>query len=341
LPKFFQTESLKKITMKKFGLLIFTALLLTSCSDLQFQKLEGGALGTYYAITYKGKENLKLQFGVDSILKSIDETFSIFNPTSITSKINNNQEITINNDFVEVFKIALHIAKETDGALDITIGPLVNLWGFGKDERKADISQAEIDSVMTLIGWWKVCRDGNSILKQNPDIQLNFNALAKGYAVDKVADYLVAQGYKDCVVDIGGEIVAKGKKYHDQEWNIGLQTPTRTRDGEMRAEESFHLRDRAVATSGNYRNYFEENGQRFTHIIDPKTGRPEKSNLLSVTVIADQCVMADAYATAFMVMGKEKTKGFLANHPELTCIFISDNQGQYQTEVCNPIDTNN
>ena len=108
----------------------------------------------------------------------------------------------------------------------------------------------------------------------------------------------------------------------------------------MRAEETFHLYNRAVATSGNYRNYFEENGKRYAHIINPKSGRPEKSNLLSVTVIADQCVVADAYATAFMVMGKEKTKSFLANHPELTCIFISDSQGQYQTEVCNPISTN-
>ena len=326
--------------MKKIGIGLFTILLLVSCSDLQFQKMEGGALGTYYAITYKGKENPKLQAGVDSILNSINETFSIFNENSLVSKLNDNQEVILNKDFIEVFTIAQRIGKETDGALEMTIGPLVNLWGFGKDERNTDLTQEVIDSVLTLIGYQKIHLEENKIIKDNPSIQLNFNALAKGYAVDKVADYMVAQGYKDCVVDIGGEIVAKGKKYHDQEWNIGLQTPTRTRDGEMRAEETFHLYNRAVATSGNYRNYFEENGKRYTHIIDPKTGRPEKSNLLSVTVIADQCVVADAYATAFMVMGKEKTKRFLNNHPELTCIFIFDDQGQYQTEVCNPISTN-
>ena len=247
----------------------------------------------------------------------------------------------MNKDFIEVFTIAQRIGKETDGALEMTIGPLVNLWGFGKDDPEYKwISQEIIDSVLTLVNYQKIHLEGDKIIKDNPYIQLNFNALAKGYAVDKVADYMVAKGYKDCVVDIGGEIVAKGKKYHDQEWNIGLQTPTRTRDGEMRAEETFHLYNRAVATSGNYRNYFEENGKRYAHIINPKSGRPEKSNLLSVTVIADQCVVADAYATAFMVMGKEKTKSFLANHPELTCIFISDSQGQYQTEVCNPISTN-
>ena len=247
----------------------------------------------------------------------------------------------LNEDFIEVFTIAQRIGKETDGALEMTIGPLVNLWGFGKDDPEYKwISQEMIDSVLTFVNYQKIHLEGDKIIKENPSIQLNFNALAKGYAVDKVADYMVAHGYMNCVVDIGGEIVAKGQKYHDQEWNIGLQTPTRTRDGEMRSEQSFHLCNRAVATSGNYRNYFEENGQRYAHIINPKTGRPEKSNLLSVTVIADQCVVADAYATAFMVMGKEKTKIFLTNHPELTCFFITDHRGQYQTEVCNPLDTN-
>lgn len=322
--------------MKKIGIFCMAALLFISCSDLRFHKFEGSALGTYYAITYKGKENPSLPSGVDSILNDINNTFSIFNPSSIISKVNNNQEVILNNDFIEVFRLAQQIGKETDGALEMTIGPLVNLWGFGQSERKLDISQAEIDSILTLIGYWKVRCDGNTIIKENPNIQLNLNALAKGYAVDKVADYLMEKGYRDCVVDIGGEIVAKGKKYHDQEWNIGIQTPTITRDGEMRSAESFHLQDRATATSGNYRNYFEENGQRYTHIIDPATGRPEKSNLLSVTVIADHCVIADAYATAFMVMGMQKTKDFLATHPELTCIFISDDHGNYKTEVCNP-----
>lgn len=327
--------------MKKFGILVFAILLLTSCSDLQFQKIEGGALGTYYAITYKGKENPSLQKGIDSILNSINETFSIFNASSVISKINDNQEVRINNDFIEVFHIAQRIGQETDGAFEMTIGPLVNLWGFGKDERNTNITQEMIDSVLTFVGYQKVHLEGTTITKDNTDIQLNFNALAKGYAVDKVAEYLVAKGYKDCLVDIGGEIVAKGKKYHDQEWNIGLQTPTRTRDGEMRSEETFHLQNKAVATSGNYRNYFEENGQRYTHIIDPKTGHPEKSNLLSVTVIADRCVVADAYATAFMVMGVEKTKTFLAKHPELTCIFITDNQGKFKTEVFQTVSINN
>jgi thiamine biosynthesis lipoprotein len=327
--------------MKNLGIWILAILLMSSCSNMQFHKIEGSALGTYYAITYKGKENPSLQQGIDSILNEINNNFSIFNPSSVISKINDNQEVILNDDFVEVFTIAQQIGQETDGALEMTIGPLVNLWGFGKDHRNEEISQTTIDSVMNLVDYHKIRLENGKITKDNPDIQLNFNALAKGYAVDKVAEYMVGKGYKDCVVDIGGEIVARGKKYHDQEWNIGIQTPTKTRDGEMRSDQSFHLQDKATATSGNYRNYFEENGQRYTHIINPKTGRPEKSNLLSVTVIADRCVVADAYATAFMVMGQKEAERFLKNHPELCCIFIYDDQGEYQLKVCNPVKTNN
>jgi thiamine biosynthesis lipoprotein len=325
---------MKVSVLTKIGFICcFSALFLSACSDYQFHKIEGSALGTYYAITYKGKEMPELQKNIDSILNVINENFSIFNPNSIISKVNNNQEVTLNEDFVEVFEMAQRIGQETDGALEMTIGPLVNLWGFGKDERVSDLLQATIDSVLTFVGYRKIRIENDQIIKDNPNIQLNFNALAKGYAVDKVADFLVSKGYKDCVVDIGGEIVAKGKKYHDQQWNIGVQTPTKTRDGEMRSAQTFHLQDQATATSGNYRNYFEEDGQRYTHIIDPVTGRPEKSNLLSVTVIADRCIIADAYATAFMVMGVDKTKKLLDNHPELTCIFITDNHGDYQLEV--------
>ncbi len=318
---------------KNFLYLIVLLLGMTSCSDLQFQHIDGNAFGTYYAVTYKGKENLQLQHSVDSILNEINATFSIFNDSSIISKINTNQDVILNDDFIEVFSIAQKIGEETDGTFEMTIGPLVNLWGFGKENRDINITQTQIDSVLQLVGYQKISIKNQQIVKENPAIRLDFNALAKGYAVDKVAEFLVSQGYQDCLVDIGGEIVAKGKKYHDEKWNIGVQEPTETRDGEIRSAQTFHLCDQATATSGNYRNYFEENGQRYTHIINPNTGCPEKSNLLSVTVIADRCVMADAYATAFMVMGMDKSKKFLQNHPELQCIFIYDHHGEYKLEV--------
>lgn len=319
--------------MKKIFLLFCVAITLASCSDLQFHHIDGNAFGTYYAVTYKGKDNPDLQPAIDSILNQVNNDFSIFNEQSLISQINDNKEVALSNDFIEVFNIAQKIGQETEGAFEMTIGPLVNLWGFGKNERQSDISQEEIDSILQYVGYWKINIQNQKIIKENPYIRLDFNALAKGYAVDKVANLLVSRGYADCLVDIGGEIVAKGKKYRDEEWNIGIQEPTETRDGEMRSAQTFHLCDKATATSGNYRNYFEENGQRFTHIINPKTGHPEKSNLLSVTVIADRCVTADAYATAFMVMGMDKTKKFLRNHPEITCVFIYDDHGKYKLEV--------
>lgn len=319
--------------LKKLFYFLALACLFFSCSEMQIQRFEGTAFGTYYAVTYKGNANADLQVGVDSIINEINNTFSVFNNQSIISKVNKNEDVVLNNDFITVFQKAYQIGDETGGALEMTIGPLVNLWGFGNQKVQShNIDSAMIDSVRQYVGYTKVNIENRKIVKKDSRIELNFNALAKGYAVDKVADFMVDKGYDNVLVDIGGEIVAKGKKYPDQEWNIGLQTPTKTRDGEMRSEQSFHLSDRAVATSGNYRNYFEENGERFTHIINPQTGYPEKSNLLSVTVIAPDCISADAYATAFMVMGKEKTKHFLQNHPEISVFFVTGDNGKFKTE---------
>lgn len=318
--------------MKKILLFCALGLFLTNCSQLQFQHIEGSAFGTYYAITYKGKAKPDLQAGVDSILRMVNSQFSVFDSSSLVSRINNNQDFTLTEDFITVFNKAQFIAQETNGAFDMTIGPLVDIWGFGRSKRQENISQECIDSILTCIGYDKIHITDGQLVKNDIRIQLNFNALAKGYAVDKVAEYLVSQGYNDVLVDIGGEIVAKGKKYPDEEWNIGIQTPTISRDGEMRSEQSFHLFNKAVATSGNYRNYFEEDGIRYTHIIDPTTGRPEKSTLLSVSVIMEDCMSADAYATAFMVMGKTKTMNFLLKHPEITCYFISGENGDYKVE---------
>lgn len=318
---------------KKTVYFLLLSCLFISCSEMQIQRFEGSAFGTYYAVTYKGKMNPTLQPAVDSIINEINNTFSVFNNQSIVSRINNNQEVELNDDFIAVFQKAYQVGNETDGALEMTIGPLVNLWGFGKQKvQNHNVDSLELDSVRQYVGYDKVKIVDGKLLKDDPRIELNFNALAKGYAVDKIADYLVMKGYENVLVDIGGEIVAKGKKYQDQEWNIGLQTPTITRDGEMRSEQSFHLCDRAVATSGNYRNYFEENGQRFTHIINPKTACPERSNLLSVTVITSDCMTADAYATAFMVMGKEKTIQFLKSHPEISVFFVTGENGKFKTE---------
>ena len=237
-----------------------------------------------------------------------------------------------NNDFLKVLEASLEISKQTHGAFDCTCQPLIELWGFGRKNQKQIVSQEQIDSVKQFVGRQLVSIQDGRVAKADPRVQLNFNAIAKGYAVDQVARFLNEQGYADCIVEIGGEVVARGTK-NGKPWRVGIQVPTDTPDGPAESSESFELRDRAVATSGNYRNYFEQDGVRYTHILDPVTGKPEQTNLLSVTVIAPDCLTADAYATAFMVLGMEHSQEILKKHPELQAWFIYDDHGQYMVKT--------
>ena len=225
-------------------------------------------------------------------------------------------------------KASLEISEQTHGAFDCTCQPLIELWGFGRGNKKTVVPQAQIDSVKQFVGCQLISIQDGRVVKADPRVQLNFNAIAKGYAVDQVARFLNKQGYVDCIVEIGGEVVARGTK-NGKPWRVGIQVPTETADGPAESSESFDLQDRAVATSGNYRNYFEQDGVRYTHILDPVTGKPEQTNLLSVTVIAPDCLTADAYATAFMVLGMEESKKVLDAHPELKAWFIYDDHGKY------------
>lgn len=262
-------------------------------------------------------------------MKEVNSTFSIFDTTSMISRINAGENVPLNQDFAAVLTKSLDISQQTDGAFDCTIQPLIELWGFGRKNQKRVVPQNEIDSVKQFVGYGSVRAKGSSVEKDDPRIQLNFNAIAKGFAVDKVADFLQAQGYKDCLVEIGGEVVARGTK-NGKSWRVGIQVPTESSDGAIESRESFELQDRAVATSGNYRNYFEENGVRFTHILNPVTGKPEQTNLLSVTVIAPDCMTADAYATAFMVLGLERSSQIVRAHSELEAWFIYSENGSFK-----------
>ncbi|MEG1556217.1 MAG: FAD:protein FMN transferase [Bacteroidales bacterium] len=310
--------------------IIGICLLLTACNREAQHHFQGSALGTYYSITYIGKEDKMLQNEIDSILDNLSKNVSIFDSTSTISQINRNETVQLNPDFVYIFKKAQEVSQQTKGAFDITIAPIVNLWGFGKEKSNDHIPQKALDSILTFVSYTKVSVEHDRIIKQDPRIQLNFNAIAKGYAVDKVATYLIQKGYSNCLVDIGGEVVSKGNK-NGIPWKIGIQIPTESKDGAMEADYTFELKERAVATSGNYRNYFEENGIRYSHIINPKTGRPERSNLLSVSVIADDCTTADAFATAFMVLGISQSLDIINRQPNLAAYFIYDEQGKFKT----------
>lgn len=314
--------------IKKFAICFLGLYLLVSCQEPKKVNFNGIALGSYYSVSYLGEEDAVFFNSIDSLIKSFEAMASIFNTNSLVSKINANQTVELNEDFISIFTISQQVSALTNGAFDITVGPLVNIWGFGS-EHQMDISQNLIDSIKQFVGYEKIALENNQIIKSDSRIQLNFNAVAKGYLVDKVAEFIVQKGYPNCLVDIGGEVVARGSK-NGKPWQVGIQIPTGDAEGNEAADCIFSMKDKAVATSGNYRRYHEENGQRFSHIINPKTGQPEKSNLLSVTVVADNCAYADAFATAFMVMGMEASLKFLESHPEYAASFIYDENASFK-----------
>lgn len=318
--------------MKKL-LLFFTAtsLLLTSCNTKKVNKIEGMAFGTVYHIVYTGPDVPTLKQQVDSVLADVNKTFSIFDTTSMISRINRGEIDKGNEDFLNVLRASIEVHEKTYGAFDCTIQPLIELWGFGRQNQKQIVPPALIDSVQQFTGCHRISIDHKRIVKEDSRIQLNFNAIAKGFAVDKIGQYLEHKGYKDFIVEIGGEVVTRGKK-NGKPWKVGIQIPTQTADGPVESNETFELEDMAVATSGDYRNFFEQDGQRYTHILDPKTGKPEQTNLLSVSVITTTCAVADAYATAFMVLGIEKASEIVKKDPQLEAYFIYDNNGKYKVE---------
>lgn len=318
--------------VKKIACFIILCIMFgAACQRATVQQFDGVAFGTTFHIAYVGNPDSALPDQVDSLLRHINSTFSIFDTNSLISKVNSAKDPDLNEDFQHVLQIAFDISAKTDGAFDCTVQPLVELWGFGRDNQKKVVPQGTIDSVKEFVGCGLIHLQDRKLVKDDPRVQLNFNAIAKGFAVDKVAEFLVSKGHKDCLVEIGGEIVAHGSK-GKRPWKVGIQTPTVTADGPVESQRSFELRDRAVATSGNYRNFFEKEGVRYTHILNPVTGRPEETNLLSVTVLAPDCTTADAYATAFMVLGLEPSLRIVNADKTLEACFIYDEQGKLRVE---------
>lgn len=285
-----------------------------------YQKDEGFIFGTVYHITYQNDNNLKQN--IEAELEKVNKTFSTFDSTSIISLINQNKPVKINDMFAEIFDLSEEISTETEGAFDITVAPLVNLWGFGfKSGQKP--TKEKIDSLRLLVGYNKVKLYENGVKKKNPKIMLDCSAVAKGYGSDIVARYLRDQGVKNFMVEIGGEIVTSGLSENRLPWKIGVTKPSDNKtDMNQEVETILNVTDKAMATSGNYRNFYYKGGKKYAHTIDPKTGYPVQHSLLSATVLAKNCATADAYATSFMVMGVEKAEALLEKHPELMAYFI-------------------
>lgn len=322
-------------------LLLITAGILfwPSCREGQHQnkiQFRGEAQGTYYAVTYLGNDTTVHKNEVDSLLKAFDQSASIWVPESIISKINNNDPGTeIDQHFREIFKQSKKIWKNTHGAFDITVGPLVNAWGFGF-KNKIPINDQVIDSLLPLVDFEAVRIENGTLVKDHPGITLDFNAIAQGYSVDLLGGFLESKGIQNFLVDIGGEVLAKGTKPGGKYWVVGIEKPAGDANAARTLNATVEISNKAIATSGNYRKFYEENGTRYSHTIDPRTGYPVKHQLLSATVMADSASIADGYATALMVMGLDKGIEFLKKNPELEAYLIYSKQdGDYRTWASN------
>lgn len=298
-----------------------------------YQKDKGFIFGTVYQITYQHPENLKDK--IEAALHRFDGSLSPFNDTSVITRINRGEPVAGDTLFVNVFNKSMEVSRQTKGAFDITVAPLVNAWGFGFKQGIFPDSM-QVDSLLQITGYDKVkLTPQNIVTKSDPRIMLTCSAVAKGYAVDVIAGLLRTEGVKNYMVDIGGEVVVKGQNPRQGPWSIGISKPV---DDSLSMRQDLqtilNLTDCAMATSGNYRNFYYKDGRKYAHTIDPRTGYPVQHNILSATVLAPDCMSADAYATSFMVMGLDETKDFLTRHPELLVYLIyTDNQNQLCTYV--------
>ena len=288
------------------------------------QHNEGSIFGTFYHITYQSTENL--QEGINAVLKQVDQSLSPFNKSSVITAINENTCMNTDSMFTEVFLLAQEVSDVTNGAFDITVAPLVNLWGFGF-KNIDNVNDTKVDSILPFIGYQKVRLVNGKIEKDMPQLMLDCSAIAKGYGVDAAGKYLENKGIKNYMVEIGGEIRVRGTNPQGELWRIGINTPkddpTSTSN---EIEDIIQVTQLSMATSGNYRNYYEKDGKKFAHTIDPRTGYPIQHNILSSTVLAQDCATADAYATAFMVLGLEEAKKVLNEKHDLMAFFIYSNE---------------
>jgi len=326
---FYKMKSLSAI------LSFFVLLLFISCKKtITYDNFAGFAQGTTYSVVFGNDGSLngqELRAEVEKILRDFDMSLSLYVDSSVLSKVNRNEDVTPDSYFLEAFKKSEAITEITDGAFDITVGPFVKAWGFGPDAHKS-FTESKRDSLAKFVGMDKVRIENGKVIKTDPGVDLDFNAIAQGYSVDIVCGFFDSKGIKSYLVEIGGEVRVKGDK-QGLLWRVGIDRPS---DDNMLPGNDLQaiisLKDRSLATSGNYRKFYVENGIKYSHTIDPRTGYPAINQLLSATIIADDCATADGIATACMVIGKEKTIEFLGFHPEFDAFLVfSDDSGNYKT----------
>lgn len=304
--------------MRRITILFISAFLFHSCAkeeDKTAQRFQGEALGTTYMVQYFSKKDLDFDNAMDSIMNAVNTSMSTYSTKSDISRINRGDTtVQVDEHFLKVFKASERIYKESNGFFDPTVGVLVNAYGFGPGKQLKEIDSISLDSLNKLVGFDKLgLRSNNTITKEDPSIYLDFNAIAKGYAIDMIGEYLESHKVRNYLIELGGELLAKGKNVeNDSEWIVGIDDPMQEQ-GHRSLYAKVKLENSAMATSGNYRKYRVDSltGQRFVHTVNPLTGKAERSNLLSASVLAENCMMADGYATAFMALGLERSKEML------------------------------
>ncbi len=318
--------------------LVFTGVIFSSCNnepELIEKSLAGYTLGTTYHIKYLSSGNENFQPQIDSVYDAIVNSMSTYVPTSDISKINaGDTTIVVDHMFVDVYKASEKIWKESDGIFDPTIGIMVNAWGFGPKGQLNDLDIDKVNELMETVGFNKTRILSNGIFQKDfSETQIDFNAIAKGYTLDRVAVFFDNNGIDNYLIEIGGEIVAKGKKINGKVWRIGIDDPKQGGEEERPLTAIIDITNKALATSGNYRKFRLDSltGEKYVHTINAKTGFTSRSNMLSASVMAKNCTLADGYATTFMAMGLEETKAFLAKHPEIDAYLIYiDNDGKWR-----------
>lgn len=321
--------------IKKIQLLLLASLFFVACqpSKKEYQFNEGYIWGTIYHIVYDQADGDDLHDEIKVKMNEFDHSLSTYKPESIISRVNNNDStVVLDHYFETVFKRSLEISEITNGAFDMTIAPLANAWGFGF-KNKLEPEDIPVDSLLEIVGYRKVKLLNHKIIKDDSRIMFDPSAIAKGYGVDVVAEFLESKGITNYMVEIGGEIRVKGVSNKNRSWRVGIDQPIDDPEVKNREiQDVLSLPNGAMATSGNYRQFYIKDGKKYAHTIDPKLGYPVQHSLLSASVIAPDCMTADAYATAFMVMGFEKSRVIVENDPNLEAYFIYTNtDGKYQT----------
>ncbi len=314
-----------------FFIILFSCFLM-GCSSVEKQQFFGTTQGSYYSITYYDEQNRDFSREFDSIFKEIESTLSLWDENSIIRRVNRNDTtVVLNQIFIDNFNYAMRAAELSDGYFDPTVGPLVQAWGFHFKEGM-EMTPEIVDSLKQLVNYRKIKIENGKVIKENPNMTLDFNAIAQGYTTDMIGDFLLSKNVENFLVDVGGEILARGCKPNGEYWKVGIEKPAENKDSERIVQEIVELKDRSIVTSGNYRKYVERGGKRYSHSLNPKTGYPAENRLLSATIITDNTAWADCLASICMVVGLEKAMDILEPSIGVEAYFIYlDEKGEVKT----------